>query len=452
MINSQNLITKICDKINLGGLTSLETCQTDNALSILNCSTSIVKCVTTFSNLPNANDYDGRMIYVGNENRYYHSVSGVWINKLDSEIYNYANRLFLWGCNGQGRLGDYTTIDRSSPVSVVGGFTDWCQVSAGCDYSLGVTSNGTLWAWGVNTGGILGNNCTINRSSPVSVAGGFTDWKQVSAGWCHSIGIRTNGTAWGWGDNGNGKLGDDTTINRSSPVSVVGGFTDWCQVGAGAAHSLGVKYDGTLWAWGCNVVGQLGDNTSTNRSSPVSVVGGFTDWCQVSAGGQSLGVRTNGTAWAWGCNVCGRLGDNTTIHRSSPISIVGGFTDWCQLSAGQEHSLGVRTNGTIWGWGDNGQGRLGDNTAIARSSPVSVVGGFTDWCQVSAGAYRSLGVRTNGTAWAWGRNQCGQLGDNTTISRSSPVLVVGGFTDWYRVSEGFATKHNVGIRFICKGL
>ena len=401
MINSQNLITKICDKINLGGLTSLETCQTDNALSILNCSTSIVNCVTTFYNLPNANDYDVRMIYVGNENRYYHSVSGVWINKLDSEIYNYANRLFLWGCNGQGRLGDYTTIDRSSPVSV---------------------------------------------------AGGFTDWKQVSAGWCHSIGIRTNGTAWGWGDNGNGKLGDDTTINRSSPVSVVGGFTDWCQVGAGAAHSLGVKYDGTLWAWGCNVVGQLGDNTSTNRSSPVSVVGGFTDWCQVSAGGQSLGVRTNGTAWAWGCNVCGRLGDNTTIHRSSPISIVGGFTDWCQLSAGQEHSLGVRTNGTIWGWGDNGQGRLGDNTAIARSSPVSVVGGFTDWCQVSAGAYRSLGVRTNGTAWAWGRNQCGQLGDNTTISRSSPVLVVGGFTDWYRVSEGFATKHNVGIRFICKGL
>jgi len=146
------------------------------------------------------------------------------------------------------------------------------------------------------------------------------------------------------------------------------------------------------WAWGLSYRGRLGDNSAIDRSSPVSVVGGFTDWCQLSAGGaHSLGVRSNGTAWAWGYN-SGRLGDNTTISRSSPVSVVGGFTDWYQVSAGDAHSLGVRTNGTAWSWGNNSQGRLGDDSTISRSSPVSVVGGFTDWYQVSTGSYHTLGI------------------------------------------------------------
>jgi len=208
------------------------------------------------------------------------------------------------------------------------------------------------------------------------------------------------GNTYSWGSSSGGKLGDGTTVAKSSPVSVVGGFSDWCQVSAGSDHSLGVRTNGTAWAWGCGDIGRLGDGTTVNKSSPVSVVGGFTDWFQVSAGCcHSLGVRTNGTAWAWGTSLSGQLGDGTTVSKSSPVSVVGGFTDWCQVSASPlSHSLGVRTNGTAWAWGSSSEGRLGDGTTVSKSSPVSVVGGFTDWCQVSAGLRFSLGVRTNGTA------------------------------------------------------
>jgi alpha-tubulin suppressor-like RCC1 family protein len=286
-------------------------------------------------------------------------------------------------------------VNKSSPVSVVGGFADWVQVEASY-VSLGIRSNGTAWAWGKGTDGILGNNSTTDSSSPVSVVGGFTDWVQVSTGRFHSLGVRANGTAWGWGANSVRQLGDFTNVSKSSPVSVVGGFTDWIQVSAGLStvpHSLGLRSNGTAWAWGTGGSGRLGDNTTIAKSSPVSVVGGFTDWTQVSAGeAHSLGVRANGTAWAWGGNSDGRIGDNTTVNKSSPVSVVGGFTDWTQVSAGGQFSIGLRANGTAWGWGCNQVGRLGDNTTIAKSSPVSVVGGFSSWIQVNAGSYHNHGI------------------------------------------------------------
>jgi alpha-tubulin suppressor-like RCC1 family protein len=402
-----------------------------------------IRTVATFGDLPAAFGNNGLLVFVQADERVYFSNNVTWVNLTVPA----TTQAWSWGCNSQGQLGDNSTINRSSPVSVVGGFTDWCQVSAGSNHSLAVRTNGTAWSWGCNSQGLLGDNSTISRSLPVSVIGGFTDWCQVSAGRQHSLALRTNGTAWSWGCNSNGRLGDNSTIERSSPVSVVGGFTDWCQVSAGYRHSLGVRTNGTAWAWGQSTCGRLGDNSTISRSSPVSVVGGFTDWCQVSAGGtHSLAVRTNGTVWSWGCNCGGQLGDNSTINRSSPVSVVGGFTDWCQVSAGYRHSLGVRTNGTAWAWGQSTCGRLGNNSTIDRSSPVSVVGGFTDWCQVSAGFNHSLGLRTNGTAWAWGFNSNGRLGDNSTINRSSPVSVVGGLTDWCQVSAG-GDSHSLAIRF-----
>jgi alpha-tubulin suppressor-like RCC1 family protein len=347
-----------------------------------------------------------------------------------------------WGCN-DGRLGDGSCTNRSSPVSVVG-FTDWSQLSAGRYHSLGVRANGTAWGWGAGNYGKLGNGNCSNTNSPVSVVGGFTDWCQVAAGQHHSLGVRENGTAWSWGYNGSGRLGDNTTTSRPSPVSVVGGFCDWCQVSA-CNHSLGVRQNGTAWGWGYNNSCQLGDSSSTNRSSPVSVVGGFTDWCQVSAGRfHSLGVRQNGTAWAWGEGAFGKHGDGNTSNRNSPAQVIGGFTDWCQISAGYHFSLGVRQNGTAWGWGYNNQGNLGDGTTTSRTSPVLVSGGFTDWCQLSGGKLTSLGVRQNGTAWSWGSGYIGQLGNNTTGNTGNvPCLVVGGFTNWCQVSAN--AQHSLGI-------
>jgi alpha-tubulin suppressor-like RCC1 family protein len=356
--------------------------------------------------------------------------------------------LLAWGFNYSGQLGDNSTItSRSSPVSVIGGFTDWCQVSNSSQHTAAVRTNGTLWAWGYNNVGQLGDNTIINKSSPVSVVGGFTDWCQVSANRCHTAAVRTNGTLWAWGCNGSGRLGDNTATSRSSPVLVVGGFTDWCQVAAGGCHTAALRTNGTLWAWGVGFSGRLGDGTITSRSSPVSVIGGFTDWCQVSAGERhTAAVRTNGTLWAWGENGNGQAGDGTTTCKTSPVSVIGGFTDWCQVSAADFHTAALRTNGTLWTWGFNIHGRLGDGTITARSSPVSVIGGFTNWCQVAAGTAHTAAVRTNGTLWAWGYNLNGRLGDNTATDRSSPVSVIGGFTDWCQVSAG---RHTAAVRTLC---
>jgi alpha-tubulin suppressor-like RCC1 family protein len=400
-----------------------------------------VSTVATYTDLLSVYAKKGELYFVDDEDKLYYGFGTFWFSILDTAYIDYQT----WGNNDSGQLGDNTIATKSSPVSVVSGFTDWIQVSAGGSHSLGVRANGTAWAWGNNLSGQLGDRTTTARSSSVSVVGGFTDWIQVSAGDRHSLGLRANGTAWAWGINNAGRLGDNTDTDRSSPVSVVGGFTDWIQVSAGSDHSLGLRVNGTAWAWGNNTNGRLGDNTIADRSSPVSVAGGFTDWIQVSAGEfHSLGLRANGTAWAWGLNTNGRLGDNTATARSSPVSVVGGFTDWIQVSAGGSHSLGLRANGTAWAWGNNTGGRLGDNTDTDRSSPVSVVGGFTDWIQVSASDRHSLGLRANGSAWAWGNNTSGQLGDNTAAGKSSPVSVVGGFTDWIQVSAG--GSHSLGIR------
>jgi alpha-tubulin suppressor-like RCC1 family protein len=448
-MNITNLIIQLQNKLNSG------TQVIDNLIAIKaieKLKTGGVFYVDNFSDLPDIKNNEGKLYFVGKDEILYYNTGSGW-----STLLNLTNNLaYSFGQNPFGELGDGTTDNRSSPVSVVGGFTDWCQISSGTWSSIGLTNNGTLWSWGRNNSGLLGQG-TIDElcrlSSPVLVTGGFTDWSQVSAGSLHNLGLRKNGTVWAWGSNNSGRLGDGTSIDRSSPVSVVGGFTDWCQVSAGGTHSLGVRQNGTAWAWGYGFRGQLGNDIAgglSNRSSPVSIVGGFTDWCQVSAGRQhSLAVRRNGTAWAWGCNQDsfnvsprGVLGDGTSIDRSSPVSVVGGFTDWCQVSAGGYHSLGLRRNGTLWSWGFQGflgvpaAGFLGDGTSIPKSSPVSVVGGFTDWCQVSVGQFHSLGVRRNGTVWAWGWNGNTRLGDGTTDNRSSPVSIVGGFTDWCQVSAG----------------
>jgi len=389
---------------------------------------------------------DGSIYFVESNLIHVIKVGLRWItfDGVTAREYIPSSEVYSWGSNITGQLGDSTAVNKSSPVSVVGGFTDWSLVSAARYHSLGLRSNGTAWAWGYNSGGQLGDGTVYGTSSPVSVIGGFTDWIQVSAGGSHSLGLRSNSTIWAWGRN-LGRLGDGTGYGAYSPVSVIGGFTDWIQVSAGGAHSLGLRSNGTIWAWGYNYGSQLGDGTSVTKNSPVSVVGGFTDWSQVSAGSDhSLGLRSNGTAWAWGFNPEGRLGDGTTTNRSSPVSVVGGFTDWCQVSAGGSISLGLRTNGTIWAWGGNIFGAVGDGTTTNRCSPVSVVGGFTDWCQVSAGGFHGLGLRSNGTTWAWGFNASGQLGNDTTITRSSPVSVVGGFTNWCQVSAGY--NHSLGIK------
>ena len=353
-------------------------------------------------------------------------------------------RVWTWGGNDFGQLGDNTslssTIGRSSPVTTVSGGTNWKQVACGYFHTAAIKTDGTLWTWGSNLYGQIGQNSssTSSRSSPVTTVAGGTNWKQVACGSYHIAAIKTDGTLWGCGYNGDGELGDNTSSHRSSPVTTVGGQGSWKQVAAGFAHTSAIKTDGTLWTWGFNTVGQLGDNTSSNRSSPVTTVAGGTTWKQVACGyNNTAAIKTDGTLWTWGFNNYGQLGDNTSSNRSSPVTTVSGGTTWKQVACGSKHTVAVKTDGTLWTWGFNGTQQLGD-AGTNRSSPLTTVAGGTNWKQASGGNGHTAAVKTDGTLWTWGHNNLGQLGTSSSSipTRSSPTTTVAGGTNWKQVACG----------------
>jgi alpha-tubulin suppressor-like RCC1 family protein len=406
-------------------------------------STSFVISVPCVDALPDAACNKGRWIYVLDACSYRFSDGVTWTNDFTSVLQDF--QVWSWGSNIEGQLGTNNTTARCSPVSLLGSLSDWCYIGAGAFHGVALNTSGEAWSWGNNRCGQLGDCSVTNSSSPVSVVG-VSDWSQINAGRYHNLALRSTGSAWSWGINqyqgGSqyfGNLGDGTYEDRSSPVSVVGGFLGWRQLSAGGCHSMGISSNRTLWSWGNNSEGELGVGDDLNRFSPVSVMGGFSDWCQVSAGwNNTLAIRAEGCLWAWGSNTFGGLGDGTTTVRSSPVSVTGGFSDWCQVATGGSHSIALRTAGTAWSWGYNNQGQLGDFTTTNKSSPVSVVGGISDWCAVSAGLRHNVALRSNGEVWSWGANNQGQLGTNTfaATGRSSPMSVSGGFSDWYQVSAG----------------
>ena len=304
-----------------------------------------------------------------------------------------------------------------------------------------IFSEGGLWNWGYNVYGQLGDSTTITgRSSPVQTIAGGTNWKQVAAGYSHNAAIKTDGTLWTWGYNVYGELGDSTRTNRSSPIQTIAGGTNWKQVASGAIHAAAIKTDGTLWTWGYNSNGQLGDSTITNRSSPVQTIAGGTNWKQVAGGYyHTAAIKTDGTLWLCGYNVSGCLGDSTTITgRSSPVQTIAGGTNWKQVAGGNGHTEAIKTDGTLWTWGYNSYGNLGDSTTVAKSSPVQTIAGGTNWKQVAGGYFLTEAIKTDGTLWTWGYNIYGGLGDSTITNRSSPIQTISGGTNWKQVACGYA--------------
>lgn len=240
------------------------------------------------------------------------------------------------------------------------------------------------------------------------------------------------GQLWAWGSGDTGGLGTNDTTNRSSPVQVPG--SSWTVINSGSA----IKSDRTLWTWGVNTDGRLGVNDQISRSSPVQVPG--TSWTQVTTveRGHTLALKSDNTLWVWGSNYSGQLGQNDRGNftcRLSPVQIPG--TSWTQVSAGSGQfgtSFARKSDGTLWAWGRNNNGELGLNNVADRSSPVQIPG--TSWVDICAGNYFNLARKTDGTLWSWGRNsfEAGSLGTNDTISRSSPAQVPG--TSWVEMSAG----------------
>lgn len=325
-----------------------------------------------------------------------------------------------WGRNASGQLGLGNATDQNTPQKI-GTATTWASISTGSTHTLAVRTDGTLWTWGSDYYGQLGNGTgETNRTTPVQI-GSATNWAKVAAGEGFSIAVKKDGTLWAWGYNRWKQLGDGTEVNKESPVQI-GTATDWAGVSAGTEHMLAIKTNGTLWSAGNNMAGQLGRGIVDNYAS-LGQVGTDSDWADISAGAEhSLAIKTNGTLWAWGRNTHGQLGDGTSISRGTPVQ-VGPATDWTTFSAGGYFSLAVKTNGTLWAWGYNNNGQLGEisNTTF-QLSPLQV-GTAKDWMTVSAGYDHSLALKKDGTLWAWGSNTFGQVGDNTNTQRNAPIQI-----------------------------
>ena len=343
-----------------------------------------------------------------------------WYPNLPSNMV--APQLFTWGRDNYGQLGDNTTTNKSSPIQTVAGGTNWRWVACGYYHTIGIKTDGTLWSWGYDVYGQLGDNSITHKSSPVQTISGGTTWKSVSGGFGNTSAIKSDGTLWSWGKNDYGQLGDNTAVKKSSPVQVYGGGTNWKQVVCGQNHIVAVKTDGTLWTCGYNISGQLGDNTIAHKSRPVQIYGGGTNWQSVAAGRvQSVGIKSDNTLWVWGSNGggSGSLGTNDNINRSSPIQTIAGGTNWKQAACGTYHTAAIKTDGTLWSWGGGSMGELGDGTGTIRSSPVQSSLGGTNWKTVACGYRHTLAVKTDGTVWAAGDNGQGQLGVNSSVNNTN---------------------------------
>jgi alpha-tubulin suppressor-like RCC1 family protein len=364
--------------------------------------------------------------------------------------YAKTGSLWLWGRANRGQLGTNDALIRSSPVQTVSGGTNWNSVNCGYEHTAAIKTDGTLWLWGYNFDGQLGDNNTTGRSSPVQTASQGTNWKLVSCGRYFTAAIKTDGTLWTWGTTASGQLGTNNSLDRSTPVQTVSGGTNWKSVSCGTEHAAAIKTDNTLWTWGNNGQGQLGNNTASNRSSPVQTVSGGTNWMSVNCGVQcTAAIKTDGTLWMWGSNGGGQLGDGTITRKSSPVQTVAGGTNWKSVAGGLNHTAAIKTDGTLWMWGFNSYGQLGDNTTLSRSSPVQTVSGGTNWKSVAGGGYHTAAIKTDGTLWTWGRNGYGALGTNDALTRSSPVQAVSGGTNWKLVVSGL--NHTAAIYFYDAG-
>ena len=347
-----------------------------------------------------------------------------------------------WGMNTYGQLGNGTTTSNSTPVAV-SGITNATQVTAGLYWTCALLSDATVRCWGRNNYGQLGDGTTTQRTAPVQVhgvgnVGNLTGVASISTGGDHTCAVISGGSADCWGRNNYGQLGDGTTTQRTAPVQVhgignVGYLAGVASISSGLSHTCAAASDGTATCWGRNNYGQLGDGTTTQRTSPRQVhgignVGNLAGVATISAGMyHTCSVGTDGTAACWGYNNQGQLGDGTLTRRTAPVQ-VGGIATATQIATGMYHTCARLSNGTAWCWGYNAEGQLGDGTLIRRTTPVQV-SGITTVTQVSAGGGTGSGTHehsaallADGSIDCWGDNTYGQLGNGTTMDSPTPVV------------------------------
>ncbi|MCG2611881.1 T9SS type A sorting domain-containing protein [Flavobacterium sp. SM15] len=321
----------------------------------------------------------------------------------------------------------------------------WESVSQRGIHSAGIKTDGSLWTWGNNIHGQLGDGTLVKKSIPIQI-GTDTNWRQVSCGEQHTIALKTDGTLWVWGDNGDHQLGIGPNQADVLTPTQLGTDTNWdkiCELSP--FRSYAIKTDGTLWAWGS---GYLGNNLNYGTDTPIQI-GTATNWKTVSSGWNfTIGLKTDGTLWSWGDAYRGALGNGSFISFDSSLipRQIGTDSNWKSISTGDYHTIATKTDGSLYAWGYNTFFQLGNNSNSDRNVPTRI-GTATDWDVVYACAFHSMAKKNDGTVWAWGNNSQGQLGVDTysyyNYTEEVPMQI-NASTDWSYLGAGY--NHTLGLK------
>jgi alpha-tubulin suppressor-like RCC1 family protein len=334
--------------------------------------------------------------------------------------------LWAWGNNDSGQLGLGNTTAKDSPTQVEPGST-WKVVSAGWDYTLAIKTDGSLWAWGVNNYGQLGLGAADGNvhATPTQVAPGTT-WKAVSCGMYDTLAIQSNGSlwAWGWNESSNLGLGNQNEVNTPTQV---GGLTTWTSVSSGDGYTLAIQSNGSLWGCGDNMVGELGLGNSDGVDI-MTAVNPASTWAAAATCGSdsySLVIKSDGSLWGCGRNDSYELGIGSDASNPNTLTAVDPGSTWKSVSCGDDCTLAVKTDGSLWAWGFTTSGNLGlGHTGQTVTSPTRVGTGHT-WTSVSAGYEQTVALKSDGSLWAWGDNFYGDLGLGNWLDKDVPTEVGG---------------------------
>jgi alpha-tubulin suppressor-like RCC1 family protein len=325
-----------------------------------------------------------------------------------------------FGQNANAELGDGTRLDRLSPIPI-SGLSALASVATGVDTSFAVGTNGAIWSWGLHSStsanGLLGEPVQLNRLSPVPLALGVAE---VAAAAAHVLARKADGSLVAWGWNTDGRLGDGTQAERATATYV--SLSDVTRAVAGFDHSLALKLDGTVWAWGANASSQLGFGNTTASPTPTAIAG-LTGVSTIAAGNGTSFAVIGGTLMGWGNNAQGQLGDGTAITRTTPVAIAG-ITAVSQVATSpattaNRFTVALKTDGTVWTWGNNTYGQLGSGNTTARTTPAAIAG-LTGVSGIAVGDTHVIALKSDGTVWSWGRSNNHQIGHNSTANRTTP--------------------------------
>jgi alpha-tubulin suppressor-like RCC1 family protein len=343
--------------------------------------------------------------------------------------------LWAWGDNKFGQLGD-GTMDIRNRLIQIGADTDWMSVTAGQTHSTALKKDGSLWVWGSNERGKLAMErdealdaitstrsgcivCQVRcRTAPVQIQS-KTKWACIAAGENHTAAIKEDGTLWAWGCNRYGQVGDGTKEDRHRPTQV-GKDKDWTALAAGSDSTFAIKRDGSLWAWGGNTYCELGDGTEEDRNRPTRI-GEDTDWAKVVTDGHTMAFKKDGSLWAWGRNYHGQMGlpGDEYKHRVRAPVRVGDAKDWTMVAPSYERSAAVKKDGTLWTWGAPVPEWRGDEHLTTPQRLTE----DRDWVTATSGEWHSVAIRADGSLWTWGENEKGQLGDGTETGSNKPIKI-----------------------------